>query len=190
MLDGGVQRFGQREPVRVAENAVFRMITVKQWVIIPAFGILFQVVRRVDEVDPAAELIEDLTEDAPALLVREVCRRVRHQRREGLCRHINRGAARILQRRARLEMQPHRRVEARQPLPCPAVSTAQKERSKAVFKSAPKAVVGDVILQLPPGEDHGPVRRGLERRRACLCAAALAGMHGAAPHGAGLLVSA
>ena len=80
------------------------MITVKQWVIIPAFGILFHVVRRVNEVDPAAELIEDLTEDAPALFVREVCRRVRHQRREGLCRHINRGAARILQRRERLEM--------------------------------------------------------------------------------------
>ena len=93
---------------------------------------------------------------------------------------VDRRAARALALMQILQVPLHRSVEFRYALACLVISAAKKERCQTVRNGFEKAVVLNVILDLPPGKHQTVVRRSFQRIGVCHDALRLARMRRAA----------
>ena len=124
----------------------------------------------------------------PALyrLLHLACR-VGEQPGEGIRRRVDGRAALPLQPGQLLQMAAGALVEGGASGPGLPVGPPQQHGCRPVFQASEKAVVGNAVLYLPPGQDHAHIRRQIKGVVAADAHPALAGVHHAASAAGGVL---
>ena len=146
---------------KAVQRAVFQREPQRQRIIAAGSQIIRQIICRVHQVDPASQMVQKLLRHPALHRLLHPPRRTGQQRRKGVRRLVQRRAFRPFQRGQRRQMCLRIRVELRLPLPGLPVGTPQGQRRRPVFQAPEKAVVGDTVLYLPPGQDHAHVGGGV-----------------------------
>ena len=95
-MHGKVERGGDGFPALLVQLVAIKLIAIAQRIVAIRVRVLFKVICRVDQVDPAAEVVENFLHHAPPHLVINTVGDVRHQRGERLGGLIERGAVLLL----------------------------------------------------------------------------------------------
>ena len=163
-MDGVVQRSGKGPAALLVPFAVPQAIAQGHGIIIPGDGVFLQVVRRVDQIHPPAQVVEHLLQHPPPHRVLHPGSRCRQQLGKGICRLIHGGTTLPLQAAQSRQLFPHPAVKLRPGRGSLSIAAPQCGGGDPVAQPLPEAVVLHAVLQLPVGQNHALIRCQLQGR--------------------------